>query len=338
MSKPKIVSDQRGMVAIITTMILMIVISLIVLGFSQVVRRNQRQVLDTQLSSQAFYAAESGLNLARKQIETDSGYVKPECNDPDPKITTSDYDMGDGVEITCLLIRPVKDLVFTGVSSRSKASLIQPSTGTVGSIFINWEFADQRGVVSGCTGPVTSLPVSWSCSQPILRVDLIPLTADGTINRAAMLAGQFSAFLYPVAAGTNTMALSSGTGLNKGALTGVTCNGTLQTPPQNKTRTCMVEITGAGSTRYAIRMMGLYRTADVTVHVAGYPELVGAQKLVDSTGKAVDILKRVQARVPIGSNSDIPDFAIESEPGSEAACKRYRVVAGVMEDSDGCGL
>jgi len=39
-------SKQRGMVAIMITMILMIVISLIVLGFAQISRRNQRQSLD----------------------------------------------------------------------------------------------------------------------------------------------------------------------------------------------------------------------------------------------------------------------------------------------------
>jgi Tfp pilus assembly protein PilX len=55
---------QAGMVAIMVTMILMIVISLIVVGFAQISRRNQRQALDRQLSTQAFYAAETGVNDA----------------------------------------------------------------------------------------------------------------------------------------------------------------------------------------------------------------------------------------------------------------------------------
>ena len=48
----------------------MIVMSLIVLGFAQISRRNQRESLDRQLSTQAFYAAESGVNDARELITT----------------------------------------------------------------------------------------------------------------------------------------------------------------------------------------------------------------------------------------------------------------------------
>ena len=58
------------MVAILVTMNLMIVISLIVLGFAQISRRNQRQSLDRQLSTQAFYAAETAVNDAADLIKT----------------------------------------------------------------------------------------------------------------------------------------------------------------------------------------------------------------------------------------------------------------------------
>ena len=56
--------DEKGMVSILVTMIMIIVITLIVLGFSQVARRNERESLDDQLSTQAYYAAESGVNAA----------------------------------------------------------------------------------------------------------------------------------------------------------------------------------------------------------------------------------------------------------------------------------
>src|ERR1700761_8288581 len=56
--------DEQGMVSILVTMIMVIVISLIVIGFAEVSRRNQREALDNQLSTQAYYAAESGVNAA----------------------------------------------------------------------------------------------------------------------------------------------------------------------------------------------------------------------------------------------------------------------------------
>ena len=69
---------------VLLTMILMIVVGLIVLGFAQISRRNQRQALDRQLSTQAFYAAETGVNDAANLIKTavQAGTVvaaKPDC-------------------------------------------------------------------------------------------------------------------------------------------------------------------------------------------------------------------------------------------------------------------
>jgi Tfp pilus assembly protein PilX len=61
-------SRQAGMVSIMVTMILMVVLSLIVIGFAQIARRNSRQSLDRQLSTSAFYAAEAGVNDVRDLI------------------------------------------------------------------------------------------------------------------------------------------------------------------------------------------------------------------------------------------------------------------------------
>ena len=46
-------AKQRGMASIIITMITMVIITLIVLGFATLSRREQRQSLDRQLSTQA---------------------------------------------------------------------------------------------------------------------------------------------------------------------------------------------------------------------------------------------------------------------------------------------
>src|SRR5260370_15103164 len=60
---------EAGIVSIMVTMITMIVISLIVLGFADIARNEQRNSLDDQLSTQAYYAAESGVNDARAVME-----------------------------------------------------------------------------------------------------------------------------------------------------------------------------------------------------------------------------------------------------------------------------
>jgi len=47
----KLSKNQTGLVSIMVTIIMMLVISLIVLGFATVTRRNTREALDRQLST-----------------------------------------------------------------------------------------------------------------------------------------------------------------------------------------------------------------------------------------------------------------------------------------------
>lgn len=324
MTNGRIKNDQKGMVAIVTTMILMIVISLIIVGFSQVARRNQRQALDAQLSSQAFYAAESGINLAKKAIKDDPTltYAKSSCG-TDSTITNYQVDGTDNVAITCLLVSPVNNLVFDNIGATSKVSLIQPQAGSIDTIYINWE-STSSGDITGCTAAGSPLPqagANWNCNQPLLRVDMVPLPNSLDLN--TLRDSQYTAFLYPTISGTsNTTWAASAGASNRGNIVKTTCN---NSPSGDQVRKCMIQINSIPSTnRFGIRMMSLYGDAKVEIHAKGggiQPNLAGAQVLVDSTAKANDVLKRVQARVSTLNSSVVPDFAIASND----LCKRYLV-------------
>src|SRR5687767_12713460 len=58
----KLRSNQEGLVSIVVAVILILLMSLIVLAMAENSRREQRQTLDRQLSDQAFYNAETGIN------------------------------------------------------------------------------------------------------------------------------------------------------------------------------------------------------------------------------------------------------------------------------------
>ena len=64
-------NNEQGLVAIVVTLIIMLVLTLIVTGFAQLARREQREALDRQLASQALYAAESGVNAAEAAVNQD---------------------------------------------------------------------------------------------------------------------------------------------------------------------------------------------------------------------------------------------------------------------------
>src|SRR5687768_8797387 len=100
---------QQGMAAIFVTMIMMIVISLIVLGFAQVSRREARDSLDRQLSTQAYFAAETGVNDAVEVIKSSGAGSIPEktsCEYSGPEYDASKavIDSTNNVSYTCLLV------------------------------------------------------------------------------------------------------------------------------------------------------------------------------------------------------------------------------------------
>lgn len=332
MSKPKIIAQQQGMVAIITTMILMIVISLIVLGFSQLVRRNQRQALDAQLSSQAFYAAESGLNLGRQKLNQPGGYRSTDCIDdeanPEYKIDSED------IVVSCLMVSPALDIKLDGLSGGSRVVIIDNDEAggidaPVGSASISWSMPAPTayGTSSTCAAAPPVLPNddSWGCKNAMVRIDLVPIS--NSMDRATLIANQSTMFLYPVEGSGGSLATTL-TPADKGKIVGVSCvNGTAPGP-------CRVVINNMAANKYAVRIMSLYRATDVVIQSVAGGGLISGQAIIDSTGRAQDVLKRVQARVPSGTGESVRDFAIDSYG---PLCKTYKITPATNNvDSGSC--
>ena len=61
----KVSRNQHGVASIFVVMILMTILALISIGFSHLMNRELRQSLDRQLSTEAYFAAESGVNDAK---------------------------------------------------------------------------------------------------------------------------------------------------------------------------------------------------------------------------------------------------------------------------------
>jgi hypothetical protein len=71
---------------------------------------------------------------------------------------------------------------------------------------------------------------------------------------------------------------------------------------------CTATITGlAGQKSFSLRLNSMYQPSDITVeayHGGTQLGISGAQAIVDVTGKANDVLRRIQVRVPVGVKSD----------------------------------
>lgn len=94
--------NQHGIVSIFVAVMFVLITSLITTSFAFLMRREQQQVLDQQLSTQAFYAAESGVNDAVKALETGGLGDITQCGQ---QIGTTSKELATGFQrYTCILV------------------------------------------------------------------------------------------------------------------------------------------------------------------------------------------------------------------------------------------
>lgn len=317
--------DQRGMASFTVTTVLVLVIALIIIGFAQVAIRNQQETVNRQLSTQAFYAAESGVNktVASIREKIASGRVpsdKTSCAD------TAEYPAiklkNDDVKVTCLLVSmQSKSLYYSAVTENAPVVVpLESANGQrISRVTLTWRSK------TGGTTPTVGCPSSgfglytrtaWPCGHGILRTDLTDLPSGGQ-NDVAM-----STFFYPrPRASVDETTAPQVNYLNGSSMTQGYCSDAGSDPK------CMATITGLDATKYYMNLRSIYRDSAVAItgfDVNGNEVRFKGQAVIDVTAKAQDVLRRIQVRVPLESKavSDLPAYAIES---TSSICKRFSV-------------
>ena len=347
--------DENGFAALIIAITLVIVTSLLVVGFAQLARNEQNQVTNRQLSNQAYYAAETGVNDAVAAIS--GGYVtaKTTCG-PLPTsgtpganyLTNNNVDQTPpgttaATQWTCLLIDPAPTTVEYGSVSTVTPTLFTFTGATlngtsytntnVNSLNISWQDADPSMTsyksdngAANSSFPVASGPGGWNATG-MLRVTITPL--GNPITRDGLRSSSFTAFLYPTTVASTTAnydVSSTGNGpiLNGG------CNSA------NTPRACKVTInTSALNTPgpFLVSLRSIYSKTNVSIAINGGTgdRIAGAQSKIDSTGRAQNVLKRLQVRVPTKNSYTSPGFSVET---TGDICKQLNVYPGA---ASGCG-
>lgn len=318
--------SQAGVVSLMVTMVLMMVITLIVLGFAQVSRREQRQALDRQLSTTAYFAAESGINNAASVIKkalASGGTVlnKTEC-EPTPEYPASNVlNDADKVSYPCLLVSTQVENIPGDLEAGGQSIHVPLNTAggadKIRTIHIGWDLASDPANLTGCpaSSPTpTALPKTsnWNCPYGMLRVDLVPTSV---VTRDGLRTNQRTMFFYPT---TDPQVFDydyNATGLT-GSILPMGCT---------VADGCKLDLTELNGASYSLRLSAIYvgGSFDVTADSASGPVLFsGAQAEIDATGKAQDVLRRVQVRISLSQSGGLPntDYAIQS---GSSLCKRF---------------
>ena len=320
--------NQSGLVSITVAIIMMTIISLIVVSFSLVSRREQRLALDRRLSSQAYFAAESGVNKAKYEINNNNVTNNIEsCSS-----SLAPIDLGDGVKTTCVLVDKTPDSISfdSVVAKKAKVTkLTSANDSSIKRLEFFWESKDMPNSYA------TSLGVfPPSADYSVLKVSLTQLPSS--FDRNTIAAQTYTAYLYPLAVAslTDTSSTLSFTTTNQGSILQGQCINT-NTPKKCRAR---IDIPASISTsNFYLVLSSIY--SDASVDIRAYDSSLsrlrfsGSQAIIDSTGIAGDVLRRVQARVPLSDSWMVDNFAVSSQ---EVICKLYKhnAAEGALSEHD----
>jgi len=350
--------NQQGMVSIIVTLIMMMVISLIILGFSQVARHNQREVLDRQLGTQAFYAAESGINdvlnvysttdTAKWKNPTSSG-----CTGNGSVLYNNVSGTGTGslnpnlspnVAYTCLIVNgSPSNLTYTNLKALGNSLVIPINfSSATNNLEFQWKSASgsstSAATSTNCaTTPATNADVlppadSWvSCDFGILRVDLFNMDYNATQSNPTSA--------DTMAGSTDTLYLVPGDGSYATTKVAPAALNTYGVPYViSATCTagyCTAFVATNSSQHFYARMSMIYKPSANVIVGSGTSGITfsGTQVLIDSTGRAQDQIKRIQVRVDLNPLSP-PGYALQS---TNAICKHFLIGGASGDTASGMG-
>lgn len=339
--------DQRGIAAIIVTTILILVISLVVYGIVEVSSTNQNEALTSQEGSQAFDAAETGVNVADQQMRD---YINANPGQsPAPANTCSNpYQAAVGnlgspnVHVTCLLVNPSPTSLIDnplGVNDNVVWEL-NPGASTIGQLLLSWG-GDPSQPTSCLTEVFDTFPsqATYNCDVPTLQVDIFqdwagPSPASALSNPPDSLNSYtLTLFIQPTRFSPNTSESTLPEYFNQYTYAGATSTNPLfmqcQTTLQNGHDVCNADITignppNPNPTIYYVRIVPMYEPASgmtLTPETqSGVPiGLQDAQAVIDSTAKDNNVVRRIQVHVPLPTTSSgsssakwLPNNAIES--------------------------
>jgi uncharacterized protein YegL len=308
----------------------MVIITLIVLGFAAMARREQRQSLDQQLSAQAFYAAESGVEDAKVAIKRDldagrEPISKDNCiaNNPGGSYPVGPQmvlDAENAVSYTCLKVDMTPgSIAYDGIDDNGIVIPMEAEE-VIDRIQITWRPSNPpNGTPANC--PASTLNTftpqnAWPCGYGVLRTDLVH--TGGTLTRGNLLGSQHTAFFQPTRSTANGTVSYGGSAGQPNVVAG-NCGTASYTQ-------CVAVINGLGGrTKFSMRISSFYQPSNISIvafNAANEPVPIGGvQAVVDVTGKATDVLRRIQVRIPISEPPGTPPpYAIQS---NNAICKRF---------------
>ena len=325
--------NQAGLTSVVVVFVLVLLLTLLSIGFTKVMNRSLQSTSSNQQSTAAGYAAQSGINDAISYIkktllaDPSANVSATKCDDllkqGAPLASASKLD--DATNYTCLLIDPTPTSLFYQDLPPYKSQIVKITTSApLSSLLFSWQStnAEHNQFVPNADGQTLFDETVWSNSKysPVLRVTLYPIPANADISGVQAASKTF--YLYPqTGGGSNSVSYNSASGLqsvncvskNLGGFSGSAdydCNVVINELPS-----------GATAAYFYARFSPYYDKAVVKIKgndgAAQPVKFVNVQSVIDVTAKSGNATKRLQARMDSSTTTGGGDFNID--PSSNLA-------------------
>ncbi len=352
------ISYRKGAVSIFVVVFTALLITVVTVSFVRLMIRDQQRASDSDLSRSAYDSALVGIEDAKRALARYYALdpaARPtnlgDCNGITelltgtassaevPVQTNAATDAALNQAYSCVRVYTQTDDFERSMRADETVLVPLQSTGTFDRVQIEWFIeanADGNPIDVPNSG-TSELSTTWPAGRPpVVETQFMQTNTSFNLDQFDDMAGTNSnsntLFLYPKAlASAPTLSFASDTRrTQKTAVTDVQCQTSFSS---RYLCTAMITLpdpvggtTGSRSNAY-LRIIPRYRAAQVRVSLymgaaANPVQFDGAQPRIDSTGRANDLFRRINARVEVGTNIAYPEAAVDV---SGNFCKTFAV-------------
>ncbi len=314
------INNERGLVSLISTTIISLLLVIVTVAMIYVAVNVSQQATKSDLSSRAYYAAESG---AEEEVHIITDYIQQHLNQPVALVTSSCTNSAVGTSGQAYVCRTVSNqaTVISDQAAADEANQYQIPSPTVpnplADIYLEWNLPLQDSAQTGGCSPCNNLTASPWTAPAVMELTSI-VYPSGAFNSSVM-------HTYVVAPGNTGLPGSTATT----DVIGGSCSGSVSPQlPYNCSAT--IPISPAAGSNYIFRLIPRYKgthfrlTFRDGVGAGSSPiQVTDSKATIDVTAKAGDVLRRVSTKVKIRSGvlSGL-DYSLYSDTD---LCKTFQV-------------
>lgn len=350
--------DQQGAAAILSVVIFSIIITVVVTAYLRIAISGQAEAMNFDLSTRAYYAAESGIQDALRSISSKPD-SKEDCSPFVPSGSGGMLDAEGFLAYTCQLIDVTPSSIEfpVGQDSNGMARLlpaVMASPIIQYDLLIRW-YPKQEAMVSGLRARESGSSAfttqqNWKTSEgdtiyPALRASIISYPVNSTITQNNLKQSVY--FLNPV--DTTTSTNLGDVSLDRNASSGheqvvqnARCSNDTNATFDGYMCEQRIRLSNFDLNNIALyaRLHSLYGSTDVQLSLTPQGSnnklpLKGSVVQIDVTGKAGNTFKRVRQTFNLNNGVILDNLPEAAVIGGDGICKHYTITDQAEEFDPG---